>query len=126
MTPLVAIHERLWTTAAVYSAAVGLWALYLAFKQQNLSPNFWGALVINELIFVVQAVLGAIILVQAAQNARWVHYLYVITGVLTIPAAYLFTRGRGTRQEASTYGLVCLFLMGIAIRAVTTVIGPTN
>ena len=124
--PLVAIHDRLWITAAIYSAAVGLWALYLAFKQQDLSSNFWGALAINELLFVVQAILGGIILAQDAQTVRWVHYLYVLTGVLTLPAAYVFTHGRGARQEASTYGLVCLFLMGIAIRAITTVIGPAN
>ena len=124
--PLVAIHDRLWITAAIYSAVVGLWAFYRAFQQQDLDSNFWGALVINELIFIVQAILGAIVLLQNAQAARWVHYLYVVVGVITLPAAYAFTHGRGTRQEASTYGLVCLFLMGIAIRAVTTIIGPTN
>lgn len=120
--PLLVIHDRLWITAIIYSTVMGCWAFLLAFQRRDLDSNFWGALVIDEIIFVVQAVLGAVLLFQDSQPARWVHYLYVVVGVITIPAAFAFTKGRGTRREASVYGILFLFLAGIAVRVITTVL----
>ena len=119
---LLTIHDRLWFTAIFYSTLVSLWAFYLAFKRHDLDANFWGALAINEIIFVVQAILGGIVLLQDLQSARWVHYLYVIVGAITLPSIFAYTHGRGTRREASVYGMICLFLVGIAIRAITTIV----
>lgn len=119
---LLAIHDRLWITAIIYSIAMGCWAFFLAFQRRDLDSNFWGALVINEIIYIVQAVLGGYFLFQDSQPARWVHYLYVVVGVITIPAAFAFTKGRGTRREASVYGILLWFLAGIAVRVIMTVL----
>jgi heme A synthase len=117
---LLLIHSRLANTGMLYSAAVGLWALYLAFRKRDLDPNFWGALAINEIIFIVEALLGVTMWAQGLRPDRVVHLLYGVLAVITIPAAFAFTRGKGTRREAAIYGLICLFLAGVAIRAATT------
>ena len=46
------VHTRLFTACLIYSLAVGGWAFFIAFKGRNLDSNFWGALAINELLFV--------------------------------------------------------------------------
>ncbi|MBI3244373.1 MAG: hypothetical protein HYZ49_19000 [Chloroflexi bacterium] len=117
---LLLIHSRLATTGMLYSAAVGLWALYLAFRKRDLDANFWGALAINEIIFIVEAVLGVTMWAQGLRPGRLIHILYGIVAIITIPSAFAFTRGRGTRREALIYGALCLFLAGVAIRAATT------
>lgn len=118
--PLPLIHARLFTTAAAYSAIVGLWALFIALRNRSLDSNFWGALAINEIIFVVQDIIGLLMVFQGLRPARDVHYLYGVLGVIIIPSAFAFMRGRDTRREAFIYGAVCLFLAGVAIRASTT------
>ncbi len=117
---ILLIHSRLANTGILYSAAVGLWALYLAFRRRGLDSNFWGALVINEIVFIVEAALGVTMWAQGLRPARVIHILYGVVAVITIPAAFAFTRGQATRREAMLYGFICLFLAGIAIRAATT------
>ncbi|MBM4423193.1 MAG: hypothetical protein FJ030_07345 [Chloroflexi bacterium] len=120
---LTDIHSRIFTTATVYSAIVGLWALFIAVRQRKIDSNFWGTLIINELIFVAQAIIGLILVFQGRMPARDVHYLYGILGVIIIPSAFAFTRGRDTHREAYIYGAICLFLAGVALRAAATAAG---
>lgn len=118
--PISLIHAQLAVTATVYSGVVGLWALYLALRKRGLSSSLWGALAINELIFIAQAGFGIALWIEGLRPARAVHWLYGLLGILTLPAAFAFTRGRGERREALIYALVCLFLAGVAIRATLT------
>lgn len=121
--PLALIHSRLALTAVIYSAVVGLWALFIYFRKRDIDSNFWGALVINELIFVAQAVFGVILIIEGLRPGRTVHYLYGALGLITLPSAFAFTRGRSTFREALIYGVICLFLAGVAIRAIGTATG---
>lgn len=114
------IHERLATVGLIYSLAVGAWALYLAFTKRDLSSGFWGALVINELVFIAQTVVGTMMWIEGLRPGRPVHLLYGVLSVIVLPSAFAFTKGQATRREAATYGLICLFLAGVAIRAATT------
>jgi len=116
------VHSRLYIVCLLYSLAVGVWAFYLSYKNRDLDSNFWGALAINEILFVVVALLDVVLYLNGSivPDRPAVHFLYTATGVLTIPAAYTFTKQRATAREAGVYGAVCLFLAGIAIRAIIT------
>jgi heme A synthase len=117
---LLQIHGRLATTAMLFALALGVWALFLYFRKQGPSPNFHGALVIGELVFIVQAVLGGVLYFTGLPLGQAVHVLYGALGVFTIPAAYTYTRGATTRREAGIYGIACLFLFGVALRGIMT------
>jgi len=39
---------------------------------------------------------------------------------ITLPAYYAYSKGQDDRRAAFTYGLICLFLVGIVLRAATT------
>ena len=118
------VHTPLYIACVIYSAVVGLWAFSISIRGREIDSNFWGALVINELLFVGAGVLDLLLLLNSgiAPARPPVHLLYTATGILSLPAAYTFTGGRGTSREAGIYGAVGLFLAGIAIRAIVTTI----
>lgn len=117
---ILEIHIKLSTTVLIYNFIMMFWSFALYFRRQPLDSNFWGALVIHGTLFIAQAVVGTIMMTQGSSPARWVHILYGILGVITIPAVFGFTRGRDTYYEALMYGLAMLFLLGVITRAMTT------
>jgi hypothetical protein len=118
------IQTRLYVACVIYSLAVGGWAFYFAFKGRDLDSNFMGALVINEVLFIVTAAFDLYLLFNGGilPGRPDVHLLYTATGVLTIPGVYALLRGKSTSREAAFYGAACLFLAGIAIRAIITTV----
>lgn len=118
---LTFIHGRLANTVILYCLALSLWGFWRYFRKQNVDSSYWGALVIGEILILLQGILGAYMwLFEALRPARGLHLLYGIVSVLTIPAVYAFTRGRDERRDMLIYGASMLFLFGIALRALTT------
>jgi hypothetical protein len=117
---LVEIHARLANSVVLFLLAVGLWALFNYVRRQGLSSSYWGTLVIGEILLGVQAILGVVLYAQGGRPPRIVHYLYGVFILLVWPGIFAFTQGRATRREALIYGVVSLFMVGIAIRSITT------
>ena len=117
------IHANLSTTLTLYTAVMVGWSFLLYVRRQELDSSYFGALLINELVFVVQAVLGVILSFQgASEGIRWVHILYGVLAVITIPAIYSYTRGENNSRIALFYGIVLLFLVGVILRAGATAV----
>lgn len=118
------IQTRLYVASLIYSLIVGGWAFYLAFKGRALNSNFFGALVINEILLIITAAFDVFLLLNGsiAPARPEVHLLYTATSVLTLPGVYTLLRGQSTSREAAFYGTACLFLAGIAIRAIVTTV----
>jgi hypothetical protein len=118
---MVLIHSRLANTVILYSLVLAIWGLWRFFRKQGLDSSFWGALVIAEALILIQGGLGVILWALSLRPARGVvHILYGVISALSLPAVYVYTRGRDTRREMLLYGVVLLFMVGIAFRAVTT------
>ncbi len=111
------LHDGMANTALMYALLLALWSFWLYVCRRELTSQFWGALAIAALIFVVQAVIGVTMVLQGRFPWRDVHYLYGVLGVITLPAAFAFTGGRGGFREALLYGVILLFLSGVALRA---------
>lgn len=114
------LHARLGNTGMLFALALGLWALWLYFRKQGVGGSYFGGMVIGELLFVAQGIVGAALYFTGHSLGRTVHILYGILAVITLPAAYAYSRGQDERREALVYGLVGLFLFGVALRAITT------
>jgi len=115
------IHGRLANTVILYCLALSLWAFWRFFRKQKVDSSYWGALVIGEILILIQGALGAYMwLFTALRPARGLHLLYGIVSFLTSPAVYAFTRGRDDRRDMLIYGASMLFLFGISLRALTT------
>lgn len=115
------LHGGLSNACAIYSLIIFGYGIWSYFRNQGVSSTYLGILIIGELLYVAQMVLGIGLALQGGVPARgWVHYLYGVVLVIALPALYAYVRGRDTRREALMYALMGLFLTGISLRGMTT------
>jgi len=116
---IVEVHSRLANVALLYSIAMALWGLWRYFRRQGVDSNYWGSLVIAEIVYVVQAGLGAYILLSGAGRLAntFMHVLYGVVAILVVPGVFMFTRGDDQRRSMLIYALAFLFMIGILLRS---------
>jgi heme A synthase len=113
------LHTLIARALVLYFAVVGLWGVFLWLRKAALGPAFRGALIIAVGLGVVQAIVGALLLLSGLRPSDNLHYLYGASVILTLPlvASYIVDK-KISRPLA--YGLASLFMAGLAIRAITT------
>jgi heme A synthase len=118
---LVEVHARLAGTAALFIGILALWALFLRVRNRGLDGSWLGAAVIGELLIIVEALLGVYLYLQGLGGALprpFLHILYGIVAVITLPAAYAyFSNLEDERVKTLAMALTCAFLWGILQRA---------
>jgi hypothetical protein len=118
------IHGALSNTAWMFFLALGLWGLFRAIRGQSISSSYLGAAFIGQMIFVTQAVLGAILwLGNGSANIQrpGIHLLYGVFALVFLPFIYLSVlRGDDSNRAQWVMSFTTLFLFGIALRAITT------
>src|SRR6187399_159740 len=118
MATLAFIHDRLSITVLLFMIALGFWGLWNYLRGEGLTGSFWGALAVGELLILLEGLLGATLFLGGHRPARSaIHILYGIVLVMSLPAAFFYTRGRNSRAETLIYAIVALFLAGVSIRA---------
>ena len=117
---LVFVHGRLALTAILYAAAMGAWAAWSYFRGQGVNSNYWGALVIGEIVMIGQGVLGIILVVTGHLPGDIIHFLYGVLVALSWPGVYVYTHARAGRSEAAIYAIISFFIFGLAVRAIMT------
>ena len=100
------------------NAAVGVWALGAHWLDRMRSRNLWRATVVAELTIVVQVVLGVAIVVVDDYEVEPFHAFYGFIALATIGIIYSY-RQQLRPHLYLLYGLGGLFLMGLAVRAIT-------
>lgn len=111
------LHERLQATLLLFMIAMGAWGVFNFVRKQPVLPNYQGALVIGEILILVEALLGLVLYLMGYRLGRMdIHILYGMTTVIAIPGTFAYTRGRDGPKEGLAYACVCLFLAGLAIR----------
>jgi uncharacterized membrane protein len=116
------VHARLGNTALFFTAILAIWGLWRYFRGQGVSSSYWGALVIAEVLYLLQAGLGAFVYFSGAGQLPkpYIHILYGVVAVITIPGAFVYTHGDDQRRSMLVYGLGLLFLVGIILRSAAT------
>jgi hypothetical protein len=121
MNWLLIIHARLLFTILLFFGALTLWGLVNYLRGQPISGGYLGALAIGELLMLAQFIIGVLLLLGGRQPYREaIHILYGVVTIITRPGTFAYTRGRDSRWEQLIYAVVCLFLCGIALRALET------
>ena len=103
----------------LYYAVLGLWGVFLAIRKSPLSPSYRGALVIGVGLGVVQAALGLFLVFSGLRPADNLHFLYGASVILTLPLVMSYIVDKKISRPLA-FGLACLFMAGLAIRAITT------
>ena len=123
MTTLTTIHGALSNTAWIFFLILGLWGFFRAVRGLPVNGNYLGAAFIGQLIFVVQAVLGASLWFGGARDMDRpsIHILYGVFALVFLPFVYLSVlRGDDTNRAQWVLAFTTLFLFGIALRSIST------
>jgi hypothetical protein len=121
MSFLLTIHARLLFTILLFFGALAIWGFVNFLRGQALSGGYRGALAIGELLLIAQFLIGVALLIVGRHAPReGIHILYGIVAIITLPGTFAYTRGRDARYEQLIYAVVCLFLCGVALRALET------
>jgi hypothetical protein len=115
------IHDGLADAAGLFVAVLGLWALFLRIRSMPLDAGWYGTAVVGEILLVAQGVLGLILYLQGfgvMLPRPFMHILYGVVAVVTLPAAYSYFGGlEDDRVKSLAMFFVCFFLWGIIVRA---------
>ena len=126
MASLTLLHARLLITILLFFAALAIWGFINVLRRAGVTGGYRGALAIGELLMLAEFVLGVILFVGGDRPFRpSIHILYGIVAIITLPGTFSYTRGRDGQTEQLIYTLTCLFLCGIALRALSTGRLPT-
>lgn len=127
MEALINIHRGLSQTGILFFIALGVWALWQRFRSRPLDGNWYGAAAVGEILMVAQFLLGWILYSQGLGvnlSRAFVHILYGVVAVLTLPAAYAyFSRLQDENIKSIIFAIVCFFLMEVIIRARVVAVG---
>lgn len=126
-TLVVFLHQGFGRVVLIYSLLLALWGLFLYLRRQAPSGGYLGALILDEGVIVLQSLIGIVLYGEGYRPGQILHLLYGLAVFLTIPTAYLWAgaqrEGAPTRRDSLIFGLACLFLFGLGIRATMT--GPS-
>ena len=120
MERIALLHSRLPLTIAALLAVLLVWGLVAALRGR-IGQGYPAALWVAALLISAQALLGLSLLFSAGLPGRMaLHSIYGVVATLCLPAAFRSNRGHTTRREALVFAAVCLFLLGVVLRAFVT------
>ena len=114
------LHDRVGNAAPLFMAVVGILSLINFVRRRGVDGNVTGAVVIGEIMMLLQAGLGVILWVSGLSPARLIHFLYGSLTVLTFPALWVYTHGATDRRASLIWGLAGLLVMVLTLRAIGT------
>jgi len=120
MTFISSAHSVLSNSSWIFLAMLGLWGLFRSLRNQAVNPSYLGALIIGEVLILLQGILGTILWIGGSQPGRSVHLLYGVFAVILLPALFAYLRGDDSNRAQWTYAIGVLFLFVVALRAITT------
>jgi hypothetical protein len=120
MSAVMFFHDTLANTVVLFFLVAGLWGLLEYARGGVIGGNIAGILIIGQVLVVVQGALGMILFVFDNRPDDMVHLLYGFTAALALPFVWSYVRDKAPRQGLLLYSLVALFIVGLAIRGMTT------
>ena len=124
MATIFDVHRVFSTAVTLYFLILGVWGFVRAIQGQSVDGNYLGALVIVEVLIIIQGILGTALWV-AGNNANVtrfeIHLLYGVFGVIFLLFVYMvMLRGDTSNRGQWVLSFTTLFLFGIALRAIAT------
>ena len=120
MSTVDLFHDRLATTIILFFLVAGVWGLIEYARGGAIGGAIAGILVVGQILVLVQGALGMVLFVWGDRPSDMVLLLYGFTAALVLPFAWSYFRDRSPRQGLLIYSLIALFVVGLAIRGMTT------
>ena len=113
------LHGVLSQSTLLFFLLLGIWGIIRAIRKNGVNGSYIGALVIGELLFVLQAVLGVILWIGGGRPGRTIHILYGAFALIALPGLFAFLKGDDSNRAQWYFGLLTFFLFGVALRAIS-------
>jgi hypothetical protein len=107
-----------WVVVAT-NAVVGGWALAAHYRESLRGRALWWATAAAQLTMVVEVCLGVALVAVEDYEVEPFHTLYGFAGIATIGILYSYRDQLKREHLWLLYGLGGLFMMGLALRAIT-------
>jgi len=117
---LLTLHQGLFRAGVLITLIVAAWGMWAWLRKQPASGGYRSTLVMTELLFVLQALVGIGLYLGGRRPHDTLHLLYGVLLIVTLPIATSYTSGHDKRREPLVFGIAGLFMTGLAIRALTT------
>ncbi|MBZ0302262.1 MAG: hypothetical protein K8J31_21115 [Anaerolineae bacterium] len=120
------LHNILFNMYIFYSIALGIWAAYMAARDESISGGFWGAVLISAGLAGVVTLLGGVMTLEGLRPQRLaLYYLYMAFLIVIMPGLFSLLRGRDDRSAALAFSILAFFNATTAFSmAQRSVIGP--
>lgn len=104
------LHNILFNAHILYSVALGLWSAIMAYREEPISGNFWGAVATISILAGIVTAIGVVMTLQGLRPERIVtYYLYMSWLVVIMPGLFTLLRGRDDRSAAIAFAILCFF-----------------
>jgi len=114
------LHQVLSNTTWLFFLIIGVWGMYRAIRGFGVDGSYLGAMAVGEILFIVQGVLGIILLFTVGSPGRSVHILYGVFAIVALPGLFAYLRGDDSNNAQWAYAIMTLFLFGVALRSIGT------
>jgi len=116
MDSILWFHQN-WVYVAVGATGiVGIWGLGLAALRRPPGRAFGIGVGIAIVAILIQVAAGTVLYVYGLRPLNGFHVFYGVVIAVTLSLAYVY-RAQLARHPALSYGLLLLFVMGLAFRA---------
>jgi hypothetical protein len=106
-------HATLAFALFLDQVVLGIWALVFGFRRRPISSGLFSALLVDEILMVIQSAIGLYLLATGHAPER-IHFLYGFLLLVLIPAVYFYA---SKRERAGIWvGVVLLFMAGMIVR----------
>ena len=117
---MLPLHTTIANAVVMYFGLLALWGLFLGVRGAPVSPGFRAALYLGGGVAVLQALVGVALLAMGGRSRDDLHFLYGLSLIVALPLAHQFLVVPGRLRAPLAYGLACAFMVGLALRGITT------
>lgn len=117
---ILSIHARLGNTLFYYAAIMIVWGFWRMFRRQPVDSTYWSALVIGEIMIIIQGVLGIVLALTGKKLGIPLHMLFGGLSLVVLPLVYYYTRGRQNRRDMLVYAISLLLMIALVAGALRT------
>lgn len=106
------VHGILFNMVGLYSLLLGLYAVVLAARKEQLSGNFWGAIAVFAILALVTGIVGIVLILSGyttVDGRLFVYVLYMAWLVVMPPGLFSILQGNDDRQAALWFAVLTIF-----------------
>lgn len=114
------LHQSVAFTGLGLVVLTAVWAIVAFLRRRGASPGFRSALLVTEIVLLLQGALGAVLVASGLRPRQGLHFVYGVLAAVLIPVAYGYTTSATRQREPLIWMLAMLAIVGLVIRAITT------